>query len=84
VIGGVGPEALACAVLAQAWADTLRVARRSNGNHTAPRDADVDEAWALLTDRDGEWADARETWCAIAGLCPDALRDRAVARCAAC
>lgn len=55
-------------VIRQAWADAF------SGKGSAK---DASDARSFLTQPYGDWAKARELWCAIADYCPDWLRDQA-------
>jgi len=75
------PErALAAAVVQQAIDDALA---SRNTTHvlsaSVPRGIDAEAARSFLTSAGGDWAMAREVWCDVAGVNPDALRDRALA-----
>jgi hypothetical protein len=71
-------------VIVQAWRDAFarispeRVDRRAREGRKAR-----DEALAWLTATEGEDAEGREEVCALAGVDPDRLRERALARIAA-
>ena len=70
---------LAAAIIEQAWADLgMPMALRSLANRVTRKDHD--EARAFLTSAAGPWAQARADWCGAAGIDPDQLRRRALAR----
>lgn len=74
-MNGGAEEELARAVIRQAWDDAFPTSQ-----YVARSAADQPEAWRWLTAERGGWAKARADWCAIAGVCPDTLRLRAMAR----
>lgn len=67
---------LACAVINQAMID---LEQPNALNH--PRDVHKakDEARRFLTDKEGRWAESRETWCNLAGIEPEAVVQAALA-----
>lgn len=67
---------LACAVINQAMIDLEQPNALSNQTDA---DKAKDEARRFLTDEKGRWAESRETWCNLAGIEPDAVRDAALA-----
>ena len=83
-VGITHPQrALAAAVIQMAWDDlgALKVRScedRSNGG--IPTVAQVAEAMAFLTDSYGPWRLARVLWADAAGVDPEVLRERALAR----
>lgn len=56
------------------------VRRASKESSAAPTARDVREAWAFLTDGNGEWGDNREFWTTMNGLNPGILREEALRR----
>lgn len=71
----VSAEAMAKAVLAQAWRDAFRI-----GQYDKLTPLAQEEAWTFLTADAGEWRRSRETWCEAAGHDAGALRREALAR----
>ena len=74
-LNAVPEVSLAAAVILQAVADF-------RGQYLAkpykPTGTSYDHARRFLTADAGDWAHAREAWCAIAGVDPDILRERAL------
>ncbi|MFH5949276.1 hypothetical protein [Roseomonas xinghualingensis] len=70
---------LAAAVISLAFAD-LGAAEDIPGGMAAARPTpnEKDNAIRFLTDREGEWAEARECWADAAGIEPDVLREKAL------
>ena len=68
--------ALAAAVLLQA-ADDYRSPEPPHftaAGNVSSAWLEWDEAQQFISDQSGEWADSRATWCALAGVDPDAYR----------
>jgi hypothetical protein len=66
-----GYRALWASVIQTAWADAL-------GTNSGARPYERGEARSFLLSQGGEWAKAREFCCSLAGLDPDAVRERAL------
>lgn len=66
-------ERLARRVIALAWMDAFGLADIDRLNRTLMQEA----MWFLVAPA-GEWAEARVSWCAVAGICPDDLRRQAI------
>lgn len=81
---GVGiqrPEtSLAAAVVQQAWDDLVRPIKADTNGTTTVTAVDRAQAIRFCCDAGGDWAAAREHWCLAAGIDPDVLRERAMAR----
>jgi len=71
-LGDLG--SLASAIICQAWADARAGSVR--GIHGGGSDRDKHEAIRFLTATFGPWAQSRQHWAEIAGICPDRLRQR--------
>lgn len=73
-------QSLAIAVLAMAYDDYCAgepVRGKSPGTY-AERLREYREAKAFCTATHGAWARSRRDWCALAGVDPDAFRDKCV------
>ena len=75
MLGNLG--SIAAGVLYQAWSDSG--AGRVRGTCRAETEKDRHEAERFLTARHGPWADSRKHWSEIAGICPEQVRQRALA-----
>jgi hypothetical protein len=76
----VNERQLCAAVVARTWQDAfLPPTRGSHPGDARPTETCQREARLWLTERRGAWAEARSVWCHSSGLCPDAVRDRALA-----
>ena len=82
------PAALWAAVIELAWLDAFErkieigesVSERHRRDRLAEFERDRREALRFLTDTRGPWARSRDLVCSMAGICPDALREAAVAK----
>ena len=63
-------------VIRTAWRDATSTSKSKAVLN--PHTREKRDAQSFLTASSGEWAQSRAYWCAIADLCPDAVRDRAL------
>lgn len=75
MLGNLG--SLAAGIIYQSWSDAGAVIVR--GTRRAESEKDRHEAARFLTAEHGPWAQSRKHWAEIAGICPDQLRQRAMA-----
>lgn len=73
-------RALAAAVVLMAWEDAVRPHAWGPSDAGTVTAAERSQAEHFLFDRGGAWASARGFWCSLAGINPDVLRARALAR----
>ena len=71
-----GARELAVAVIQQAWDDSARCLAGRGSVASKPRPIEQQRARAFLLEG-GDWGASRAEWCQMAGIDPDALRDRA-------
>ncbi len=77
---GQGTRQLFCAVIALAIEDAFCTATVAKSNGASCAGNDQREALRFLLDERGEWAEARERICTMAGIDATALRERMLKR----
>ena len=76
-----------CAVIELAWLDaferTVKIGPNASKKNRRERLSEFqrerEQALRFLLDKRGPWTRSREQVCALAGICPDALHERALA-----